>query len=114
MSMQHIVTGDLVHDEYGNYYQVVQLHAEGDTLKGISVSNLYFELSFEQTFAGGAAVDVYKEQPVGVLLQEMLNDKIREVQKNERPIYAIRDLMVNRVEVYAVDITKPHPKNNRI
>lgn len=113
MSMQKIVTNDLVRDEYGNYYLVVGIHADDDKLTGIDVSNLFFEKAFEQRFDTGTVGDRYKDQPVGVLLQELVNDHIQEMQDNDRPIYAIRDLMVNQVEVYAVDITKPHPKSSQ-
>ena len=36
---------------------------------------------------------------------------IEETERNERPIYGIRDLIVNKIDVYAVDITKPHPNS---
>lgn len=110
MSMQHIQETDLVRDEYGNYYKVVGLHTDGDTLKALEVSNLYFELSFETS--AQAMGEEQQSKPVGVFLQERLNAYIDEVQQKERPIYGIRDLMVNRIKVYAVDITQPHPKRD--
>lgn len=109
MSMQHIQEADLVRDEYGNYYKVVGLHTDGDTLKALEVSNLYFELSFESS---AQAMGEEQLKPVGVFLQERLNAYIDDVQQKERPIYGIRDLMVNRIKVYAVDITQPHPKRD--
>ena len=110
MSMQKIVETDLVRDEYGNYYKVVGTHMEEDKLTGIEVSNLYFEKSFE---AGTESLDdAYKGKPFGVYIQDQVNAYIEDIQKNERPIYGIRDLMVNRIKVYAVDITQPHPKRN--
>lgn len=111
MSMQQIVANDLVHDEYGNYYQVVGTQIEEETLKGIEISNLYFETSFQTT--SEELDDTYKGQPIGVYLQEQLNNYIEAMERNSRPIYAIRDLMVNKIAVYAVDITKPHPKSNQ-
>lgn len=107
MSMQHIVASDLVRDEYGNYYEVVGTHLEGDTLKALEVSNLYFEKSFQVQMN-----DAYMDKPVGVLVQEHMNAYIEAIEKNNRPIYGIRDLMVNKIKVYAVDVTKPHPKRN--
>lgn len=109
MSMQHIQEADLVRDEYGNYYKVVGLHTDGGTLKALEVSNLYFELSFESS---AQAMGEAQSKPVGVFLQERLNAFIDDVQQKERPIYGIRDLMVNRIKVYAVDITQPHPKRD--
>lgn len=110
MSMQHIVETDLVRDEYGNYYKVVGLHTDDEKLNAIEVSNLYFELSFES--AAEAMGEEYQSKPVGVFLQERLNAFVDDVQQRERPIYGIRDLMVNRIKVYAVDITQPHPKRD--
>ncbi|TWT01495.1 hypothetical protein [Planomicrobium sp. CPCC 101079] len=110
MSMQHIRENDLVRDEYGNYYKVVGIHTEEDTLKVLEVSNLYFETSFQ--YSAGSLAEDYKTKPVGVFIQEQVNAYIDEIQRNERPIYGIRDLMVNRIKVYAVDITQPHPMRN--
>lgn len=107
MSMQQIVASDLVRDEYGNYYEVVGTHLEGETLTAIEVSNLYFEKSFQVQMN-----DVYEDKPVGVLIQEHMNAYIEAIEKNNRPIYGIRDLMVNKIKVFAVDVTKPHPKRN--
>lgn len=110
MSMQKIVETDLVRDEYGNYYKVVGTHMEEDKLTAIEVSNLYFEKSFE---AGTDSLDEsYQSKPFGVYIQDQVNAYIEDIQQNERPIYGIRDLMVNRIKVYAVDITQPHPKRN--
>ncbi|MGI2329051.1 hypothetical protein [Planococcus sp. YIM B11945] len=109
MSMQHIAENDLVRDEYGNYYKVVGLHKDEEVLKALEVSNLYFETSFQHS----AESIGDKTKPVGVFLQEQLNAYIEEVQQNERPIYGIRDLMVNRIKVYAVDITQPHPMRDQ-
>jgi len=106
MSMQNIEQNDLVRDEYGNYYKVVGLHKDEDTLKAIEISNLYFETSFQ--YAASQIADAQK--PVGVFLQEQLNEFVADVEKRERPVYGIKDLMVNKIEVYAVDITQPHPK----
>ncbi len=106
MSMQHIEQQDLVRDEYGNYYKVVGLHKDGETLKAIEISNLYFETSFQ--FKAGDVPDAGK--PIGVFLQEQLNAYVERVEQRERPVYGIRDLMVNKIEVFAVDITQPHPK----
>jgi hypothetical protein len=110
MSMQHITENDLVRDEYGNYYKVVGLHTDGDTLKALEVSNLYYELSFESS--SDSMGESYVSKPVGVFLQERLNKYIEDIQQRERPIYGIRDLMVNKIKVYAVDITQPHPKRD--
>ncbi|MBD8013425.1 hypothetical protein [Planococcus wigleyi] len=110
MSMQKIVETDLVRDEYGNYYKVVGTHMEEDKLTAIEVSNLYFEKSFE---VGTDSLDEsYQGKPFGVYIQDQVNAYIEDIQQNERPIYGIRDLMVNRIKVYAVDITQPHPKRN--
>ncbi|PSL41501.1 hypothetical protein B0H99_102185 [Planomicrobium soli] len=111
MSMQQIRENDLVRDEYGNYYKVVGIHAEGDTLKVLEVSNLYFETSFQ--YSAESLDQDSKTKPVGVFIQEQVNAYIDETQQNERPIYGIRDLMVNRIKVYAVDITQPHPMRNQ-
>ncbi|RNF39556.1 hypothetical protein [Planococcus salinus] len=111
MSMQQIVANDLVHDEYGNYYQVVGTQTDEEKLTALEVSNLYFEISFQT--ASEELDDTYKGQPVGNYLQEQLNNYIEAMERNNRPIYAIRDLMVNQITVYAVDITKPHPKSNQ-
>ncbi|WP_394121440.1 hypothetical protein [Planococcus donghaensis] len=108
MSMQKIVEADLVRDEYGNYYKVVGTHMEEDKLTGIEVSNLYFEKSFESGV--DSLDDTYKDKPFGVYIQDQVNAYIEAIQKNDRPIYGIRDLMVNRINVFAVDITQPHPK----
>lgn len=110
MSMQQIVESDLVRDEYGNYYKVVGLHTDGETLKALEVSNLYFELSFEN--GPGSISAANQSRPLGAFLQEQLNAYVDDVQQRERPIYGIRDLMVNRIKVYAVDITQPHPKRD--
>ncbi|RAZ69684.1 hypothetical protein [Planococcus maitriensis] len=106
MSMQKIEQHDLVRDEYGNYYKVVGLHKDEDTLKAIEISNLYFETSFQY----GASQITDPDKPVGVFLQEKLNEFVAGVESRERPVYGIKDLMVNKIEVYAVDITQPHPK----
>lgn len=108
VSMQKIVASDLVRDEYGNYYEVVGTHLEGETLTAIEVSNLYFEKSFQIQMD-----ETYKDKPVGVLIQEHMNAYIEAIEKNNRPIYGIRDLMVNQIKVYAVDVTQPHPKRNQ-
>ncbi|MCM3610464.1 hypothetical protein M4S82_04320 [Planococcus sp. MERTA32b] len=106
MSMQNIQTNDLVRDEYGNHYLVVGTNEEEGTLKNIQVSNLWYEQAFRESFedAGGG-------KPVGIQLQEKVNAYIEETERNERPIYGIRDLIVNKIDVYAVDITKPHPNS---
>src|SRR5690606_19552340 len=110
MSMQKIVETDLVRDEYGNYYKVVGTHMEEDKLTGLEVSNLYFEKSFE---VGTDSLDESDQgKPFGVYIQDQVHAYIEDIQQNERPIYGIRDLMVNRIKVYAVDITQPHPKRN--
>ncbi|TWT07087.1 hypothetical protein FQV26_04550 [Planococcus sp. CPCC 101016] len=111
MSMQKIVEADLVRDEYGNYYKVVGTHRDEEKLTALEVSNLYFEKSFEASTHN--LDDNYQEKPFGVYIQDQVNAYIEGIQNNERPIYGIRDLMVNRISVYAVDITKPHPKRNQ-
>ncbi|WKA50161.1 hypothetical protein QWY22_14815 [Planococcus liqunii] len=113
MSMKNIQANDLVRDEYGNYYEVVGVHMDGETLKALEVSNLYFETSFRTAADAGSLGEEYKNKPIGVYLQDQMNAYISNVQANERPIYGIRDLMVNRIKVYAVDITQPHPKRNQ-
>lgn len=102
MSMQNIRPDDLVRDEYGNHYLVVGIQEEEETLKVLQISNLWYEKSFDRDLEVG-------NKPVGEVLQERVNAYIEETEKKERPIYAIRDLMVNQISVYAVDITKPHP-----
>ena len=113
MSMQHIAAADLVRDEYGNYYEVVGVHTEGEKLTALEVSNLYFETSFRAAADSERLGEEYKGKPIGVYLQDQMNAYIEGVQANERPIYGIRDLMVNRIKVYAVDITEPHPKRDQ-
>lgn len=108
MSMQNIQTNDLVRDEYGNHYLVVGIQEDGETLKGIQVSNLWFEKAFRENFN-----DEAEGKPLGMQLQEKVNTYIEEMEKNSRPIYGIRDLMVNKIDVFAVDITKPHPTSNQ-
>ncbi len=105
MSMQKIQTNDLVRDEYGNHYLVVGTQADEGVLKNIQVSNLWYEQSFRESFedAGGKSI--------GIQLQEKVNGYIEEMERNERPIYGIRDLIVNQIDVFAVDITKPHPNS---
>ena len=104
--MQSIQTNDLVRDEYGNHYLVVGTHEEEGTLKNIQVSNLWYEQSFRERFE-----DADRGKSIGIQLQEKVNDYIDETVRIERPIYGIRDLMVNRIDVYAVDISKPHPNS---
>jgi len=103
--MQKIQTNDLVRDEYGNHYLVVGAHEEEGTLKNIQVSNLWYEQSFRERFEDTGS------KSLGMQLQEKVNSYIEETERNERPIYGIRDLIVNRIDVYAVDITKPHPNS---
>lgn len=83
MSMQKIEQHDLVRDEYGNYYKVVGLHKDEDTLKAIEISNLYFETSFQY----GASQITDPDKPVGVFLQEKLNEFVAGVESRERPVY---------------------------
>lgn len=104
MSMQNIQTGDLVRDEYGNHYLVVRAHDENEVLKNIQVSNLWYEHAFRESFE-----DASDGKSIGIQLQEKVNDYIEETEKKDRPIYGIRDLIVNKIDVYALDITKPHP-----
>lgn len=111
MSMQNIAEMDLVRDEYGNYYKVVGIHKDGEKLTALEVSNLYFEKSFEA--GSGSLEGSYQGKPFGVYIQDQVNAYIDDIQKNERPIYGIRDLMVNRIKVFAVDITQPHPKRDQ-
>lgn len=111
MSMQKIVADDLVRDEYGNYYKVVGTHMEEDTLKGLEVSNLYFEKSFQSLVENMG--EEYKDKPLGVYVQYQTNAYIEEIEEKGRPIYGIRDLMVNKIKIFAVDITKPHPNRNQ-
>ncbi|WP_033542598.1 hypothetical protein [Planococcus sp. CAU13] len=106
MSMQNIQTGDLVRDEYGNHYLVVGATEDEGKLKNIQVSNLWYEHAFRESFEDASA-----GKSIGIQLQEKANAYIEETERNERPIYAIRDLIVNRIDVYAVDITKPHPNS---
>ncbi|WP_211654796.1 hypothetical protein [Planococcus alpniumensis] len=106
MSMQNIEQQDLVRDEYGNYYKVLVLHKDEETLKAIEISNLYFETSFH--YAAAQIADANK--PIGVFLQEKRNEFFVDAESRERPVYGIKDLMVNKIEVYAVDIRQPHPK----
>ena len=103
MSMQKVQTGDLVRDEYGNHYLVVKAHAEDAVLKNIQVSNLWYEHAFRESFE-----DASEGKAVGIQLQEKVNGYIEETEKKERPIYGIRDLIANNIDVYALDITKPH------
>lgn len=106
MSMQNIQTNDLVRDEYGNHYLVVGTQEDEGTLKNIQVSNLWYEQSFRESFD-----DASGGKSVGIQLQEKVNGYIEEMERKERPIYGIRDLIVNQIDVYAVDITKPHPNS---
>lgn len=105
MSMQKIQTNDLVRDEYGNHYLVVGTTADHGTLKNIQVSNLWYEQAFREKF------DATGGKPVGMQLQEKVNGYIEQMDRDERPVYGIRDLIVNQIDVYAVDITKPHPNS---
>lgn len=63
-------------------------------------------MSFQ--YASSQIADVQK--PDGVFLQKQLNEFIADVESRERPIYGIKNLIVNEIEVYAVDIMQPHPK----
>lgn len=104
--MQKIQTNDLVRDEYGNHYLVVGKTEDEEILKDIQVSNLWYEQSFREYFEDSSA-----GKSVGIQLQEKVNGYIEEMERSERPIYGIRDLIVNQIDVYAVDITKPHPNS---
>lgn len=104
MSMHEIQTGDLVRDEYGNHYLVVKAHSEDEVLKNIQVSNLWYEHAFRESFE-----DPAEGKSVGIQLQDKANAYIEEIENKERPIYRIRDLIGNHIDVYAVDISKPHP-----
>lgn len=63
-------------------------------------------MSFQ--YASSQIADVQK--PDGVFLQKQLNEFIADVESRERPIYGIKNLIVNEIEVYAVDIMQLHPK----
>lgn len=106
MSMQNIQTNDLVRDEYGNHYLVVGTTEDEGKLKNIQVSNLWYEQAFRESFEDASAGKM-----IGIQLQEKVNAYIEETERLERPIYGIRDLIVNRIDVYAVDVTKPHPNS---
>lgn len=105
MSMQNIQTNDLVRDEYGNHYLVIGKTEDEGKLKDIQVSNLWYEQAFRENFEDAAG------KPAGIQLQEKVNAYIEETERMERPIYSIRDLIVNRIDVYAVDVSKPHPNS---
>ena len=106
MSMQQIQTSDLVRDEYGNHYLVVGAHESEGVLKNIQVSNLWYEQAFRERFE-----DAGSGKSVGIQLQEKVNEYIEETENKERPIYGIRDLIENKIDVYVLDITKPHPNS---
>lgn len=108
MSMQDIAVADLVHDEYGNYYEVLGIQTKEETLKAIEVSNLYFEKTFQLMLDSDGADEQYRGKPVGMLVQDLVNEQIQQVQAKNRPIYSLRDLLINKIQVYASDVTKPH------
>ncbi|WP_422123860.1 hypothetical protein DHX103_03350 [Planococcus sp. X10-3] len=106
MSMQNIQTNDLVRDEYGNHYLVVGKREDEGTLKNIQVSNLWYEQAFRERFE-----EVGRGKSIGIQLQEKVNGYIEEMERNERPIHGIRDLILHEIDVYVVDISKPHPNS---
>lgn len=108
MSMQDIAVADLVHDEYGNYYEVLGIQTKEDTLKAIEVSNLYFEKTFQLMLDTEQVDAQYRGRPMGMLVQDLVNQQIQDVQSRNRPIYSLRDLLINKIQVYASDVTKPH------
>lgn len=106
MSMQQVQSGDLVKDEYGNHYLVVRAHEEKGVLKNIQVSNLWYEHAFRESFE-----DASLGKSIGIQLLEKVNDYIGEMENRGRPIYAFRDLIANKIDVYVLDITNPHPNS---
>lgn len=97
--MQQIKEQDILHDEYGNYYEVLAVQKDGDKVKALEVTNLFFKETFKTQAAGG-------EFSADSVLAAM-NDRIAQVQQAERPIYALGDLLMNRIAIYAMDVTKP-------
>lgn len=108
MSMQGIMAGDLVTDEYGNFYQVVGTQSEEGNVTAIEIAHIYFQQAFQSETNIKEAVG---SESLGTYLQDLVNGYIEEIQKNNRPIYAVRDLLVNNVGIYAMDITKPYPES---
>ncbi|TAA72790.1 hypothetical protein [Planococcus salinarum] len=104
MSMQQVQPGDLVRDEYGNHYLVVRAHQEKGVLKNIQVSNLWYEQAFRESFEEASA-----GKSIGIQLQEKVNDYIEVTENRGRPIYSCHDLTANKIDVYVLDIRKPHP-----
>lgn len=97
--MQQIKEQDILHDEYGNYYEVLAVQKDGDKVKALEVANLFFKETFKAQGAGG-------EISADSVLAEM-NGRIAQAQQEERPIYALGDLLMNRIAIYAMDVTKP-------
>ncbi|HSJ38217.1 MAG TPA: hypothetical protein VK945_08430 [Planococcus sp. (in: firmicutes)] len=106
MRMHKIQTNDLVRDEYGNHYLVVESRAAEGVLKNIQISNLWYEQAFRTRFE-----DAIGGKSVGIQLQEKVNEYIEEMKKKKRPIYDIQGLILNEIEVYVFDTTKPHPNS---
>ncbi|AQQ53681.1 hypothetical protein [Planococcus lenghuensis] len=106
MSMKGIMAGDLVTDEYGNFYQVVGTQSDEGEVSAIEIAHIYFQQAFQSQTDVKEAVGT---ESLGAYLQDLVNGYIEETKKNNRPIYAVRDLLVNNVGIYAMDITKPYP-----
>jgi hypothetical protein len=102
---------DVVADEYGNYYEVVETTTKGGKLTKVTLSNIYFETAFSRSFIEEDIVEKYKYKHIGAFLQDLVNEHIQDLKRKRRTIFSIKDLLENETEVEFLDQTIPHPRS---
>lgn len=101
---------DLIVDEYGNYYEIVSTTTTGSRLVEVTLSNIYFEKSFQRLFVN-EDVKSYGHQHIGAYLQDLVNNSIKYVQDRNRKIFSIQDLIDHEIKVSFLDQTVRHPRS---
>lgn len=104
---------DVITDEYGNYYEIVRQTNQGDQLKKVTLSNMYFEKAFSRVFIT-PDIEEYKHQHIGAFLQDLVNGHIEDVKRKNRKMFSVQDLLDNGIEVSFMDQTVRHPRSNPI
>ncbi len=114
MNINELSNFHLVMDEYGNYYEVNRISHKNNELTEVTLSNIYFEKSFQRLFNLDGENEKYKDKHIGVFLQDLVNGSINNYTNKHGKIYSVRELVENGVKVNFMDITAPHPRSNPI
>jgi hypothetical protein len=100
---------DLITDEYGNYYSVVEMSNKGQQLAEVTLSHFYYERAFA-IIVSDDFVQEYTHKHIGCFLQDELSKDIEMLQDQHRTIFSIQDLIQNGTKIHFLDLTALHPR----